>query len=325
VGNRDSLSKEYLAAEKGLDDPERTNLSFARWKEDMGQYQEAKGRYREILTANPDNLPARMGIARIEFETGRVTEAQKILLDAAQRHPNSSDVWLELGRIQAGQEKWNESVASFQKAADIDSTDQVARYELGIALARGNQLEQALPHLEYSVGESAALYNIGYVLQEQNRRDEAIAWFERALQAHPDERTKGQSQQMLARLGVNPELNATQRIAAQTPRRSAAKPANPFATVSQPAQPASSVVSAQVRTETETQITPSQLEPPHWTNTPDPQPARRNIQPAAASNIESGRASYSFQETPQWNGPQQNSAAATATPGTVEPQQWRRD
>ncbi len=203
AGQKADLSDEFKTARKSLEEPDKAQLAFARWKEDMGQYPEALQRYQEILTADPDNLSARLGIARIEFAAGRSAEAQKILQAAAVRSPNSPEVWIELGRIHAKQESWNEAIASFQKASDINATDQVARYELGIAYARAGHMTEAVNHLNFAVGEAAAMYNVGFVLHEQNRPGEAATWFNRALAAHPDERTKSQAERMLARSGMH--------------------------------------------------------------------------------------------------------------------------
>ncbi|MEZ6059800.1 MAG: tetratricopeptide repeat protein [Planctomycetaceae bacterium] len=206
AGSKTELSSEFKTAQKSLEEPDKAQLAFARWKEDMGQHAEARQRYQEILTADPDNLSARLGIARIEFATGRASEAQKILQAAAARNPGSAEVWIELGRIQAKRDAWTEAIASFQKATDINATDQVARYELGIAYARAGHLTEAMNHLDYAVGEAAAMYNVGFVLSEQNRMSEAAAWFERSLAAHPDVRTRDQAERMLARAGGNPAM-----------------------------------------------------------------------------------------------------------------------
>ncbi|MCH2201538.1 MAG: tetratricopeptide repeat protein [Fuerstiella sp.] len=185
---------------KGLKNPESTNLAFARWKEDMGQYAEAKIRYQEVLTANPDCLAARLGIARIERETGRFEQCREILMAAQEKHPKDPTVMLELGRTYNEREKWDQSIQAFSKAVDLAPEDQTVRYELGLALASADRMEQALPQLKFAVGDSAAYYNIGFILHERGRSAEALPWLERTMDSHPDKRTRQKASELLAEL-----------------------------------------------------------------------------------------------------------------------------
>ena len=205
VLDKQSLSKGFQKSRggftrKGLKNPEDTNLAFARWKEDMGQYAESKRRYHEVLTANPNCLPARLGIARIECETGRFAQCREILTAAQKQHPYDPAVMLGLGRMYNEREQWDDSVRSFTRAADLAPDDQTVRYELGLALAHAGRVQEALPHLKFAVGESAAFYNIGFMLYEQGQLTEAARWIERTLEAHPDERTRQMVRELIAEL-----------------------------------------------------------------------------------------------------------------------------
>lgn len=194
------VSEEYLAAKKELGAPEHTLLQFARWREDMGDQVAAMDRYREILKANDQCVEARLGIARIEQATGRSEAAQQILQATAKQHPKRSDVWISMGQLHASRNDYPAAIDSLQKAVDLDSRDQGARYELGLAYARNGQVDLAQPHLAYAVGQSASAYNIGYVLNDLGRKQEAVQWFEKAIADNPDERTLRSTQQMLATL-----------------------------------------------------------------------------------------------------------------------------
>lgn len=192
------VSEEFLAAKKELNAPEHTLLQFARWREDMGDQVAAMDHYREILKANDQCVAARLGIARIELATGRTEAAQQILEATAKQHPKRSDVWISMGQLHASKNNYPAAIDSLQKAVDLDSRDQGARYELGLAYARDGQVDMAQPHLAYAVGKSASAYNIGYVLNDLGRQQEAVQWFERAIADNPDERTLHSTQKMLA-------------------------------------------------------------------------------------------------------------------------------
>lgn len=209
---RGEVSEEFEVAQRELDAPETTMLQFARWREDMGDHVEAMNRYREILKANEKSVEARLGIARIEQATGRIEAATQILEATAKRYPDRSDVWISMGQLEASQNNYVKAIESLKQAVEIDSRDQAARYELGLAYARNGQIEQAQPHLAFAVGQSAACYNIGYVLNEQGQTAEAIQWLERAAASQPDERTLNSSQRLLAsiRNGANQSTIARQ-------------------------------------------------------------------------------------------------------------------
>ena len=208
------LSPEFREAQKVFKkDPEGTLLAWARWQEDVGEYGEARKKYRELLVAYPDNIEAQLGLARIELSCGRIQQAEDILTEVAKQRPTNAPVRLELGRLYTQQEDWQKAIAAFEDASAIDRDNQVCRYELGVAFARSHRYDQALSHLTYAVGESAANYNIGYVLHEQGNDAEAAEWFQNALQTHPDARTAEKTHAMMAQLSPK---NSRNRIATRT-------------------------------------------------------------------------------------------------------------
>ena len=198
---KQEVSEEFKAAQKILKkDPEGTILAYARLKEDNEEYTEARDRYREMLIEYPDNIDAKLGLSRIELATGRTRQAQEILQSLVDKHPKNLAVQRQLGQMYAQQENWPAAIEVLSQACQQHPDDQSAAFELGLAYANIHQLEQAHTRLSFAVGESAAMYNIGYVLNEQGYKGEAAKWFEEALGSHPDARTEHQAKQMLASL-----------------------------------------------------------------------------------------------------------------------------
>lgn len=194
------ISDDFKIAKRELKSADATLLKYAQMREDMGNHSVALDRYREILADNPDSIDARLGIARVEYKTGRVHEAEEILKATARRHPQNLQVWIDMGKIQSEREQYAAAIHSLQRAVKLDSTSQVARFELGLALARNNQLDEAKGHLSFAVGDSAALYNIGYVLHDGGRDADAVRWFQEALGSYPDARTRKSAKDMIASL-----------------------------------------------------------------------------------------------------------------------------
>ena len=282
---------------KGLQNPERTNLAFARWKEDMGQYVESKRRYHEILTANPDCLTARLGIARIERETGRFEQCRDILQAAQKHHPKDATVMLELGRAYSEREEWDHSIQAFRKAVDLAPDDQTTRYELGVALTSANRLSEALPHLKFAVGDSAAYYNVGYLLHEHGRSAEAVEWLERAMSAHPDERTQNVAGELLTKLRVSrpsaPPFSET--AVASSKRREQS---------TEPQIHAAATRFSVARKERPSAERRLPIEPAVTTR---PYTAARTSAPSAVKPIQAaGVAYYAAAAPPQWSGPAQS-------------------
>ncbi|MEO1979809.1 MAG: tetratricopeptide repeat protein [Fuerstiella sp.] len=307
------LSSEYRVAKKQLTRADDTMLKFARWREDLGDYQEAKEHYREILTDNPESLPARLGIARIEFAIGRVTEAQEILAATARKHPDSPQVWMEMGRIHSLQEEWDQAIQSLEKAVAIAPASDPAlfkatRYELGLALARNDQTEAAQPFLTSAVGSAAAQFNIGFVLHEQGRNEDAAQWFQRALDSHPDERTRFQSTQMLTKLGYGDRSDNTQ-------------------LVSWPKQ--KSTIDVRQTSYKSFRETPGGGATPSTAGTVNPKaPVPTSQRSGQASIYPSGMPGDNTLSTPQWPGNSQTGRSTPPQPhnaagGIVAPPQWR--
>ncbi len=223
-GSKADLSPEFRAAQKMFKkNPELTLFRWARWQEDLGEYGEARQKYRELLIAYPDNIDAQLGLARIELACGRMQQSEDILLEVAQKNKTNAQVRLELGHLYTQQEEWPKAISAFEEASAIDPDNQVCRYELGVVFARVHRYDQALSHLTYAVGESAANYNIGYVLHEQGDDTEALEWFQNALSSHPDERTAKMTNSILAQISPSNSRNGN-----NAPSYPAATPSDEF-------------------------------------------------------------------------------------------------
>lgn len=196
------VSPTFKMAKRELDkSATSTIMKFARWREDMSDFEEAKKQYMDVLADNPDHLGARLGVARVEYSTGHKQEAEKILVATTKKFPNAANAWVELGRVYSSQEKWEQAVASFRSAVKTDSSDRLANYELGVALARSGELEDAHRYLAVAGGDSAAYYNVGYILHEAGRSQDAADWTRKALASKPDEKTRASAEQLLTTLG----------------------------------------------------------------------------------------------------------------------------
>jgi tetratricopeptide (TPR) repeat protein len=197
---RTELSDEFRTAQKSLKNPEAMLMVHAQLLEDQHNYAEARQRYRELITAYPNSVQAGLGLARIEHQTGREQQAELILTALQQTFPKDVSVRLAFGQQHTDRDQHGAAVQSFAMAVELDPENQEARYQLGLALAKTQRYEEALEHLSFAVGESAATYNVGYLLYENGQTSEALRWFNAALDAHPDSKTRSQASRMIAQL-----------------------------------------------------------------------------------------------------------------------------
>lgn len=209
----EELSPEFKSAQKNFKNPEKSLLAWARYQEDIGEYAEARKKYRELQIAYPDNLDASVGLARIEMLTGRTRQAEDQLIALAKKHPKNGDIQTELGALYSRNEDFPKAIRAYQRACEIDPDNESYRYELGISLVKDAQYDEGLSHLAFAVGDSAAHYNIGYILHEQGDDENAIEWFRNSLELHPDKQTAERAEAMLANLQSPERSNSGQAIA----------------------------------------------------------------------------------------------------------------
>ncbi|MCR9201699.1 MAG: tetratricopeptide repeat protein [Planctomycetaceae bacterium] len=193
-------SPEFKLTKKYLNKPAKAQLAYALWREEQGDYEGAIRRYQDVLADDAKNIEARLGIARVEQKTGRKAQALKILEATVRKFPDSQPAWMELGRLHRSEENLEKSIVSFRRSVKLTPEDQMANYELGVSLAMDDQFEEAHEYLTTASGESAASYNIGYLLKEDGRLSEAESWLQRALASRPDELTKDRATKELALL-----------------------------------------------------------------------------------------------------------------------------
>ncbi len=357
---QEEVSPEFREAQKTFKkNTEKTLLAWARYQEDVGEYAEAKKKYHEIEIAYPNNVEASLGIARIELATGRSEEAERILKQLASKHPESVPVRLELGALYSSQEDWPGAIEAYTDACDLAPEDQGCRYELGVAYAKSGDLDQAFPHLKFSVGGPAAYYNIAYLLHEEGRDGESAEWLRKALSSHPDQKTSESARSLLAI--VDPKsLNihgqdSNSAIAGGLRGRSRAAmdefggEVEDFGTSndelpqvvagnSRTVQPEPGPAPVPQRASSvREQFVPATVSQPVRRAAPVTQPEESPFQTVShRKDVERPAAVHGYEpvaedaggEPPQWQGPSRNSVAPAAAPApapasTVDPPTWR--
>ena len=146
---------------------------------------------RRGLAAGADRADARLALGRALLEEGDVAEANRVLEEAASRHPGRADVlyWLGTARLQSGATQ--SAVAALEEAAVVQPAfveAHVKRAEALEAAGRPGEAEAAYREAlrRDPVHQPQAWNNLGFLLLQAQRFDEALPLFEKATALDPD-------------------------------------------------------------------------------------------------------------------------------------------
>src|SRR6185437_16698223 len=89
---------------------------------------------------------------------GRLDEAIKELESAASRGEKPAEVYSGLGHLRFEQQKWGEAAACYSKVIAAEANNASAHYNLGLALERQAQFDQAARSFETALSMSARLW-----------------------------------------------------------------------------------------------------------------------------------------------------------------------
>jgi len=108
----------------------------------------AEAEYQKLLEQTPDNIDARLGLARLRLAAGKLDDIESML----EPIPPGGEQGAEADRIRAERDLQKLALTARDQAAlqariAANSEDAVAHYELGCALAVQRQFEPALKHL----------------------------------------------------------------------------------------------------------------------------------------------------------------------------------
>ena len=144
---------------------------------------------RKAIALNPRYLPARLRLAHLMRESGRLDEAVELFQEAAKIHPRSAAIQAALGAILESSGKLSLALESYRNA--IRWAPQSAPYHFNLAkcLARTGNIPDAIETYQRSVELNPAFgpaqANLGTLLLRTGRMSEAIVTLSKALELIP--------------------------------------------------------------------------------------------------------------------------------------------
>jgi tetratricopeptide (TPR) repeat protein len=126
---------------------------------------EARRAFQDIIKAEPDNIEAYRGLARIYARMGDYERAQQTYTKALARQPKDVHLWFDLAMMHDRRKEWAEGIRCFRKGLEIDPENQDCLKGLGFTLARAGQIDASISCLSRAMGSTAAAhYNVARML-----------------------------------------------------------------------------------------------------------------------------------------------------------------
>jgi len=171
---------------------------------DRGRFEEAQGCFEEALSINPNYTEAALNLAVTYNDLGRYEEAKKIYkaaLSRGEEAPGQLDPFVkgkianlhaEVAQAYADAGMLSDAVHELRKAILLCPTFSDLRLKLANLYRQQGDLDAARFELDEAVAAKPrfvpAFVALGVVLLAQNRKDEAIAQWKKALEIDPEDK-----------------------------------------------------------------------------------------------------------------------------------------
>lgn len=181
----EAVEEENDFPDKKITDPNPLKIQYAKWMEETGQLAEARLHYSEVITAQPKNINAHLGMARVDLAQGQIDSAEQgyhrvLKLDRDNAYAHSG-----LGQCLSARKDWTAAVTELNLANKSLPEDKTIRYQLAVALVHTGNLAAAQVQFAECVGEAAGHYNTALILKDEGNLDEAESQLQLALRKDP--------------------------------------------------------------------------------------------------------------------------------------------
>lgn len=144
------------------------------------------------LTCNPSqklSIRLQLGVSSAYVANGETEKAGKILRSLAAHYPDSAEVHVQLGNLQATGRDFSSAAEQYSQALRINSKHQEARLSLAKALDMMGKYEEAMPVIQPYVqswpDDAEGYYVLGRTYQGLGKFPAAAKAFRRAVQLKP--------------------------------------------------------------------------------------------------------------------------------------------
>ncbi len=154
-----------------------------------GNTKEAIAAYRAALAIAPDNWEAHYGLCNCYVSNRNYSKAISECQVMLQLKPNDKTTLFLLGNLLKSQGRITESIATLQRAEKLGAKGSGLHTALGLALAQGDKLDEAMAHLNIALQQDKRGTNAdahlgkAVVLYKQSQKLEALSEIDKAIKA----------------------------------------------------------------------------------------------------------------------------------------------
>lgn len=154
-----------------------------------GELGRARREFQAALELDPGNADALLNLAGVHAAEGRTAQAERSIRRALQVNPNSVPALAQLAELRRDQGDLEGASALFRQALEIDRQPYVY-LGLGDVLQRAGRFDEAIAAfaaaLELDPDSATAHYDLGVTYDRLGRGEEAVAAYERSLELQPE-------------------------------------------------------------------------------------------------------------------------------------------
>jgi tetratricopeptide (TPR) repeat protein len=161
-------------------------ISMAQTSERQGNIQQARQYYSQALSMWPGHVEVLRAAARMEDRLGELPLAESLYQQAVAANPQHAGARNDLGLCLARQGKLEASVEAIEQAVNLQPDKPLYRNNAATVLVELRQDQRALGHLAAVHGPAEANYNLGQLLVQRGRADEATPFFQAAVEQNPE-------------------------------------------------------------------------------------------------------------------------------------------
>ena len=179
--------------------------------------------YERGLKEQPKHVPTLISLARLHDRRDEFHKAEKLYRQAVEAEPENAMAHNDLGLCLARHDRSDEALASLRKACQLEPDRKLYHNNLATVLVAMDRVDEAYETVKKVNHEAVAHYNVGYLLYQSNKKEQARQEFTLAFAA---DGSLTEAQDMLSQL--NAEISpAPKTLVAQAPATPVAKEAAP--------------------------------------------------------------------------------------------------
>jgi tetratricopeptide (TPR) repeat protein len=146
----------------------------------------ARANYQKALEADPNHLPAYIGLARVYTNMSHHDKALETYYRALQKSPKNTLLWFDVGLCYCRTQHWEQALRSFQNAVALDPENRSAIQGLGFCAARAGRLQDSLQTLSKVMPSAEAHYHVARMMHHMKRDDLCRQYLAEALKLNPE-------------------------------------------------------------------------------------------------------------------------------------------